>query len=120
MHTSVCMYCIHVWVSSTKPSSPPSSCIPCLFFAVQNAVETCYGDKFADAAASASQSPQIIAVGLNCLAPQHVKVHAYSVCVCVCVCVCACVCVRVRACVCVCLCVCVCVRVCVCPLPSNV
>lgn len=83
-------------------------------------METGYGDNFAAAAASASQSPQIIAVGLNCLAPQHIEVHIHllrvcmhAVCTCVlCVYVCACcvsavcalhaVCVRVwyaRACI---------------------
>ena len=54
----------------------------------QNAVETCHGEVFADAAAAVSQSPQIIGVGVNCLAPQHVEVRVYTVCVCVCVCVC--------------------------------
>ena len=50
-----------------------------LFFSVQNAVETGYGDDFAAAAASVSQSPQIIAVGLNCLAPQHIEVHIHLI-----------------------------------------
>lgn len=50
------------------PSQSATLCFTC-----KNAAETCHGEKFADAAAAVSQSPQIIGVGVNCLAPQDVE-----------------------------------------------
>ena len=85
-------------------------------------METCHGEKFADAAAAVSQSPQIIAVGVNCLAPQDVEVRIGVQCVCefVCVCVCARACVCLCVCVCAFVCVCVCVCVCECECTSAI
>ena len=64
------------------PSRPCSTVVilcfkaHCHIYSLQNAVETCHGDNFASAAAAVSQSPQVIAVGVNCLAPQYVEVSA--------------------------------------------
>ena len=45
---------------------------------IQNSQQTGHGEEFSDTAASVSKSAQVIAVGLNCLAPQDVEVCALT------------------------------------------
>jgi homocysteine S-methyltransferase len=42
-------------------------------FACKDEVHTCYGEVFADAVKVISQSPHVIAVGINCTEPQYVE-----------------------------------------------
>ena len=42
-------------------------------FSCRSGSETCAGDRFEDAVAIATSSPQIAAVGVNCTAPSHVE-----------------------------------------------
>jgi homocysteine S-methyltransferase len=44
----------------------------CLSFSCRNESEVCHGELFAECAALADQSEQVIAVGINCSAPVHV------------------------------------------------
>lgn len=44
-----------------------------LSFSCQDGEKVCHGERFADCAAVVSKSPQIVAVGINCTAPQHVS-----------------------------------------------
>lgn len=47
-------------------------CQAWLSFSCKNNAQVCHGETFSDCAALADQSDQILAVGINCTAPQHV------------------------------------------------
>ena len=43
-----------------------------LSFSCRNGAQVCHGESFADCAALADESAQIVAVGVNCTAPEHI------------------------------------------------
>ena len=44
-------------------------------FVFQDGAHTCHGEEFAAAAAKVSQSPQVVAVGMNCTNPRYITVE---------------------------------------------